>query len=77
MFESRWLRVPVLLVTPAVAVAAFGLAGCGSSPSQASGAGSATSASTAKPAGAGAQTVSFTAAKLRGALLTKVNGVAA
>lgn len=69
MFESRWQRVPVLLVAPAVAVVA--LAGCASS------SGHGASASSAKSAGVTAQTSSFSAAKLRGALLTKVNGVTA
>jgi hypothetical protein len=73
MFENRWQRVPVLLVAPAVAAVALGLAGCGSSPSHAA----SPTASTANPAGVDAQTVTFTAAKLRSALLTKINGVTA
>jgi hypothetical protein len=68
MSESRWRRMPVLLAMPAAAAVALGLAGCGSSPSHSAG------ASAAKPAGVTAQTVAFSAAKLRGALLTKVNG---
>ena len=71
MFDSRWQRVPVLLVTPAVAAVALGLAGCGSSSSQSS------DASAAKSAGVDAQTVTFTASQLRGGLLTKINGATA
>jgi hypothetical protein len=79
MFENRWQRVPVLLVTPAVAAVALGLAGCGSSPSNAASpsASTASPASTGNSAGVDAQTVTFTAAKLRTALLTKINGVPA
>jgi hypothetical protein len=79
MFGS-WRRMPVLLVMPAVmpaavaaavAAAAVGIAGCGGTTHGQAG------ASSAKPAGTVAQTNTFTAAKLRGALLTKVNGMSA
>lgn len=82
MFDSR-RRMPVLLVTPAVTSAAMpaavavavvvtaaGIAGCGGTHGQAG-------AGPAKSAGMVAQTSMFTAAKLRGALLTKVNGMTA
>jgi hypothetical protein len=70
MFDSR-RRMPVLLVMPAaVAAAVAGVAGCGASHSQAS-------VRSAQPAGVVAQTGTFTAAKLRGALLTRVNGTSA
>lgn len=96
MFQSRWRPMPLLLVTPAVAAVALGLAGCGSSPSQASGtsavkpagsASAAASASTAtsansaggataaKSAGVVDESGAYTASKLRGALLTKINGI--
>jgi hypothetical protein len=72
MLESR-RRMPVLFVmSAAVAAAVVGIAGCGTSHSQ-----SRASARPAQPAGVVAQTGTFTAAKLRGALLTKVNGMSA
>lgn len=74
MFESRWRRMPALLVMPAAVAVALGLAGCGSSPSHSSGS---SDASAAKSTGVTAQTMAFSAAKLRGALLTKVNGATA
>jgi|ERR1700677_1105155 hypothetical protein len=73
MFESRWPRVPVLLVTPAIAVAALALAGCGSSSSSSS----AAAASAPQSAGVVAQTGPFSAAKLKSALLTRINGATA
>jgi hypothetical protein len=74
MFDSR-RRTLTLLVMPAVTVAAMAaaaasIAGCEGTHGQAGG-GSASSA------GVVAQTSTFTAAKLRGALLTKINGMAA
>jgi hypothetical protein len=70
MFDSR-RRMPVLLVmSAAVAAVVAGVAGCGASHSQAS-------ARSPQPAGVVAQTGTFTAAKLRSALLTKVNGTSA
>jgi hypothetical protein len=72
MFESRWPRVPVLLATPAVVVAALALAGCGSSSS-----GSSAAASAPQSAGVVAQTGTFSAAKLENALLTRINGAKA
>jgi hypothetical protein len=54
-------------VLPAVTMAAAGLAGCGSSGAQVPGAGTVT-------AGTVAQHGPITAARLRGALLTKING---
>src|SRR5579862_5381046 len=70
MFDGRSRRTTVLLLVPA-AVAGIGLAGCSSSSSHSSDA--ALSAKAAAKAAAGA----FSAAKLRGALLTRVNGVGA
>jgi hypothetical protein len=67
MFDSR-RRMPALLVMPA---AVAGIAGCGGNPHVHAG------TSSARPAGMVAQTSTFTAAKLRGALLTKINGMAA
>lgn len=64
MVTSRWRRLPVLLLLPAVVTAA---GGCGGSGGLAAGA----------PAAATAQAAPFTAAKLLGALLTRVNGVSA
>lgn len=70
MFDSR-RRMPVLLVMPAAAAAAAaGIAGCWGTYGQAG-------ASSAKSAGMVAQSSAFTAAKLRGALLTKINGMTA
>jgi hypothetical protein len=70
MFDSRW-RIPVLLIAPvAVAATVGGVTGCGSH-NQSSG------GSSTQSAGMAAQTGQFTAAKLRTALLTKVNGMAA
>jgi hypothetical protein len=66
MFDGRSRRTAVLLLVPA-AVAGLSLAGCSSSSSH-----SGDAALSAKAA-AGA----FSAAKLRGALLTRVNGVGA
>jgi hypothetical protein len=63
----RSLRVQALVVLPAVTMAAAGLAGCGSSGGQVPGAGTVT-------AGTVAQHGPITAARLRGALLTKING---
>jgi hypothetical protein len=63
--------MPVLLVMPvAVAAAAAGIAGCGGIHGQAG-------ASSAEPAGMVAQASTFTAARLRAALLTKINGMTA
>ena len=65
MFTNRWLRMPgVLLLSVTVA----GAAGCGSSGGQ---------AGSAQSAAAMAQTGLFSAAKLRDALLTRVNGISA
>jgi hypothetical protein len=70
MFDSR-RRMPVLLVMPAaVAAAVAGIAGCGGTHGQAG-------ASSAESAGMVAQTSTFTAARLRGALLTMINGMTA
>jgi hypothetical protein len=66
MFDGRSRRTAVLLLVPA-AVAGASLAGCSSSSSQAG------NASLSAKAAAGA----FSAGKLRGALLTRVNGVGA
>ena len=66
MFDGRSRRTAVLLLVPA-AVAGASLAGCTSSSSQAS------DASLSAKAAAG----QFSAAKLRDALLTRVNGVGA
>jgi len=67
MFHSRWRRMPAALLLPAAAVACA--AGCGSS--------GAHTTSTTSSAGAVSQTGAFSSVKLRGALLTKVNGVSA
>lgn len=67
MFDSRWRRAAVLVLAPAVLA---GFAGCSSSGSPSAVA----SASAAAKQGAAAP---FNTVKLRGALLTKVNGVAA
>ncbi|HEV3381710.1 MAG TPA: hypothetical protein VG142_12105 [Trebonia sp.] len=75
MFASRWQRVPVLLV--ALVAVAFGLAGCGSWAILGSGASTVKPASRAKAASVDAKTVLLTAAKLRRALLTQINGAAA
>jgi hypothetical protein len=64
---SRWLRTPGLLLLSAAAVA--GAAGCGSSGGQAAG--------SSRSAAALARTGPFSAVKLRGALLTRVNGISA
>lgn len=65
MFDSR-RRMSVLLAIPAaMAAAAAGIAGCGGTHVQ------------AKSAAMVARTSTFTAAKLRGALLTKIDGIAA
>lgn len=69
MFPRSW-RVPALVVLPAVTMAAAGLAGCGSSGGQARAAGTVT-------AGTIAQHGPITAARLRGALLTRINGESA
>jgi hypothetical protein len=66
MFDGRGRRTAVLLLAPAVVVGAS-LAGCTSSSSKAG------HAALSANAAAGA----FSAAKLRGALLTRVNGVGA
>jgi hypothetical protein len=66
MFDGRSRRTAVLLLVPA-AVAGASLAGCSSSSSHAS------DASLSAKAAAG----SFSAARMRGALLTRVNGVGA
>lgn len=66
MFPRSW-RVRALVVLPAVTMAAAGLAGCGSSGGQAPGAGTVT-------AGTDVQHGPITAARLRGALLTRING---
>jgi len=75
MVGNPW-RALVLLLVPVAAVAGLagvtGLAGCDSGAGHASGGGGAT-----RTAGMAAQTGPFTAVRLRGALLTKVNGVAA
>jgi hypothetical protein len=80
MFDSR-RRMPVLLVMPAaVAVAVAGVAGCGASHNSGSSSSSGSSqagASSTQSAGVVAQTGTYTAAKLRSALLTKVNGTSA
>lgn len=68
MSHSRWRRASVLVLTPTVAGVIASLAGCGSSAGGSSGAG-------ATPAAA--QAGQLTAARLRSALLTRVNGVAA
>jgi hypothetical protein len=65
MFTSRWLRMPGLLLLSAMVA---GAAGCGSSGGQ---------ASSSQSAAAMAQTGLFSAMKLRGALLTRVNGISA
>lgn len=69
MADGRWLRVLGAALMP---VAVAGLAGC-------SGIGGKSTAATSGPAGsaAAARTSGFSAAQLRGALLTRVNGVAA
>jgi hypothetical protein len=66
MFDGRSRRTAVLLLVPA-AVAGASLAGCSSSSSH-----DANASLSAKAAGG-----AFSAAKLRGALLTRVNGVGA
>jgi hypothetical protein len=66
MFTSRWRRLSVLLLLPAVVTTA---GGCGGSSAPAT-----TAPGSAKPS---AQAAPFTAAKLLGALLTRVNGVSA
>jgi hypothetical protein len=70
MFDSRRRRPALLIMSAAIAAAAAAIVGCGGNPGQAG-------ASSAKSAGMVAQTSTFTAAKLRGALLTKINGMAA
>jgi hypothetical protein len=66
MFGTRWRRAPVLLLFPVAVTAVIAVAGCE------------TSASHAASASPGAlRTGPFSAAKLRDALLTRVNGVAA
>jgi hypothetical protein len=67
MVTSRWLRMTGLLLLSAAAVA--GGAGCGGSGGQAAG--------SSQSAAALAQTGPFSAAKLRDALLTRVNGISA
>jgi hypothetical protein len=70
MFDSR-RHMPALLVMPTAAAAAVvGIAGCGGTHGQAG-------ASSAQSAGMVAQAGMYTAAKLRGALLIKINGMAA
>lgn len=68
MGNGRWLRALGLVLVPAVVA---GAAGCSSSASSGSTAAKETSAAAKALAGA------FTSSDLRGALLTKVNGVAA
>jgi hypothetical protein len=70
MRNGRWLRV---LVGGLVPVAMAGLAGCSGGGGSSAASGSATGAA----ASAVATTGLFSAAQLRGALLTRVNGVAA
>lgn len=65
MFTSRWQRMPGLLL---LSVTVASAAGCGSSGGQ---------AGSAQSAAAMAQTGPFSAAKLRDALLTRVNGISA
>jgi len=75
MAGKHWRRVPVPILAPVAGVvvmaAVAGLAGCHS------GAGHASSGGATRTPSAAAQTGPFTAVRLRGALLAKVNGVAA
>jgi hypothetical protein len=67
MSHRRWRRGSAVVMLPAVAMALAGLAGCANSGGQASGTATA-------EAGTVQQQGPLTAAMLRGALLTKVNG---
>lgn len=69
MFDSR-RHMPVLLVMSVAAAVVAGIAGCGETHNQAG-------ANSAQSTGMVAQTGTFTAAKLRSALLTKINGMSA
>ncbi|HWG12368.1 MAG TPA: hypothetical protein VG268_03760 [Streptosporangiaceae bacterium] len=68
MSQVRWSRLPVLAAAPALAVLA--VAGCSSGGSAAPHA----SSSASSHAAGSSKTTSYTAAQLRAALLTKING---
>jgi hypothetical protein len=73
MFDLRWPRLSLLLV-PAAAAA---VAGCGGSASQASPGQAGVSNAAAQAAAARPGNAGYSALRLRGALLTKINGIAA
>jgi len=84
MFDSRLRRTAAVLLLGPVAVACASLAGCGGTLSHPAGGDRAavhpTAAATSASSGSASSQASagpFSAAKLRGALLTRINGVAA